>query len=723
MLGNLSYRDQLKSTERQNNKSSILSKPIAIISLGLGCLLSVGIIGFVQGQKAELRSKAAEVNQLLQTDPVAGLVLAIQATGQNRTRLPWKMLPEVQSSLLSAVQTARERNRFEQSGQIHTAIFTPNGQQVAAAGDAGGIYLWDLQNTQTQILQGDGQAIGSIQFSPDGTAVFGNPATEAGRVQLWTLQEDANYLPPPNHALSAAFRSDGQMLISGSTNGRVQLWNRQGEWIANLYPRQSGSITAVAFDGSSIVSGGADGNITLWDTKGTFQGHLWAGANVTSLLLSHAGQRIISQDLNRQQAFIWDAQASRWNQFLLGETPTVRSATLNPDNTIIARGNQDGSVQLLPLDSQSKPFQPQSLLGHQGAINSVTFSSDGQTVVSGGEDGSVRVWDVWDGTLLAKSHLQEWSDDSSLTEINTSEDTFSNILKDLNQDSQSVQASINSKIYNSDQTRILESHPDGTIQLSDAQGQLIGQFVTGHQAPIQTVAFGANGETIVSVDQQGEVRVWEASWNGWLETACNRLQYHPVFNAPSTPEARSAKSICQRYVWDSANQASNQVTGAELAQSTTSQSTVSQPTISQPTASQSAEAASTAPDIRVVVKLGERKVYVYRGDRIQASYPIATGKTGWETPTGTFRVFEMVQNPAWTHPITRERVEPGADNPLGSRWIAFWSDEANKIGFHGTPDRASVGQSVSHGCLRMYDEDARALYDQIQLGTVVIVEP
>ena len=723
MLGKLSYRDQSKVTKRRYSKS-ILNKPIAIASLTIGCLISVGIVGFVQGQKAELRAKSAEVKQLLHTDPVAGLVLAIQATGQNHTRLPWEMLPEVQSSLLSAVQTARERNRFEQPGQVHTATFTPDGQHIAAAGGAGAIYLWDLQNTQTQILQGDGQAIGSIQFSPDGAAVFGNPATEAGMVQFWTLQEDAAYLPPPSYALSAAFRSDGQMLISGSTNGRVQLWNRQGEWIANLYPRQSGSITAVAFEGSSIVSGGADGNLTLWDTKGNLQGQLWAGAKVTSLLLSHGGQRIISEDLNRQQAFIWDAQAGRWNQFLLGETSTVRSATLNPDNTIIARGNLDGSVQLLPLNSPSRRFQPQSLVGHQGMVNSVTFSSDGQTVISGGEDGSVRLWDVWDGTLLAKSHLQEWSNDSIVTEIST--------LENPSQNSGETQGSIASTASNSDGTRITASSPDGTILLSDIQGNLIGQFITSHQAPIQSVTFGGNGETIVSVDQQGEVRVWQASWQSWLETACNRLQFHPVFQSPSTSEARSAKSTCQRYIWNSTNQSSdsysNPLAVTQLAQSTNSQSTNSQSIDSQLTNSQSAnpESSETAPmssEIRVVVKLGERKIYVYQGDHIQASYPIAVGQTGWDTPTGTFRVFEMLQDPAWTHPITRERVEPGANNPLGSRWIAFWSDEANKIGFHGTPDRNSVGQAVSHGCLRMYDEDARALYEQIQLGTVVIVEP
>lgn len=666
MLKNRSCnRLQLTQPQRQSFR---FSKTTAVTSLMLGCLLSVGAVGWVQGQTAALRQKATAAKQQLETDPVAGLVLAIQATGQNYSRLPWKMLPEVESSLLNAVQTARERHRFEQSGQVYTATFTPDGQRVAAAGEAGAIYLWSLQDTQSQVLQGGGQPIGAVQFSPDGTTVAGNPTTEDDSVQFWGFKTDSPYTPPDSYLRSAAFSSDGQMQIGGSTNGRVQLWNRQGEWIANLYPRQSGSITAVAFEGASIVSGGSDGNLTLWNTKGNLLGRLWAGAAVTSLSLDQGGQRIISQDLNRQQAFIWDAEANRWDQFLLGETKTARSATLNPDNTLIARGTLEGQVQLLPLNPQSKLILPQTFRGHKGTVNAVSFNADGKTLVSGGEDGTVRVWDLRDGTLLSKSRLQDWNKDEIPTAINADQ------YKSIN-----VQA--------------------GAIELSDAAGNKIGQIITGHQDPIQSVGFSNDGKTIVSVAQDGEVRVWQASWQGWLETACNRLQQHPVFTFATTRAARSAKATCQRHVWS---------------------------TQTSPTATPTPQPAKTAPataETRVVVKLGERRVYVYQGDQVKASYPIATGKTGWDTPTGSFRVFEMLQDPAWTHPISRQRMEPGKNNPLGSRWIAFWSDEVNKIGFHGTPDRNSVGQAVSHGCLRMYDEDVQALYEQIKLGTVVTVEP
>jgi lipoprotein-anchoring transpeptidase ErfK/SrfK len=126
--------------------------------------------------------------------------------------------------------------------------------------------------------------------------------------------------------------------------------------------------------------------------------------------------------------------------------------------------------------------------------------------------------------------------------------------------------------------------------------------------------------------------------------------------------------------------------------------------------------------IRLVLRLNERRVYVYQGDKVQRSYPVAIGRAGWETPTGTFQVMNMLQNPGWTNPLTGERMPPGPDNPLGERWIAFWTDGRNYIGFHGTPNRNSVGRPASHGCVRMYNEDVRQLFEIVQVGTPVIVQ-
>lgn len=125
--------------------------------------------------------------------------------------------------------------------------------------------------------------------------------------------------------------------------------------------------------------------------------------------------------------------------------------------------------------------------------------------------------------------------------------------------------------------------------------------------------------------------------------------------------------------------------------------------------------------VNLVIKLNEKKVYVYKGDKVIAKYPVAIGKKGWETPVGEWQVMEKIVNPGWTSFKTGEVFPPSKENPLGARWIGFWTDGQDVIGFHGTPDIKSVGTAVSHGCVRMYNRDVRALYRLVKVGTTVKV--
>ncbi|MCL2931487.1 MAG: L,D-transpeptidase [Trichodesmium sp. MAG_R03] len=127
--------------------------------------------------------------------------------------------------------------------------------------------------------------------------------------------------------------------------------------------------------------------------------------------------------------------------------------------------------------------------------------------------------------------------------------------------------------------------------------------------------------------------------------------------------------------------------------------------------------------VRVILRLGERRVYVYEGEEEIASYPVAVGKPGWETPTGNFKVIQLVENPQWQNPWTGEIMPAGVNTALGLRWIGFWTDGKDTIGFHGTPTIESIGYAASHGCVRMYNEDVVKLFKKVQVGTQVVVEP
>lgn len=130
-----------------------------------------------------------------------------------------------------------------------------------------------------------------------------------------------------------------------------------------------------------------------------------------------------------------------------------------------------------------------------------------------------------------------------------------------------------------------------------------------------------------------------------------------------------------------------------------------------------------AQNTRLVLSLGDRRVYLYRGEAMVASYPVAIGHPDTPTPLGNYEVFQMVVDPQWQSPWTGEVHPPGPDSALGLRWIGFAQMSNGVIGFHGTPTVSSIGQAASNGCVRMYNEDVVALYSQITIGTPVSVIP
>lgn len=130
-----------------------------------------------------------------------------------------------------------------------------------------------------------------------------------------------------------------------------------------------------------------------------------------------------------------------------------------------------------------------------------------------------------------------------------------------------------------------------------------------------------------------------------------------------------------------------------------------------------------ATEIGLIVKRGERRVYVHRQKKVLTSFPIAVGKTGWETPIGNYQVLYMKKDPIFKNFKTGQIIKPGSDNPLGKRLIIFKKGKKFHLAFHGTNQDKLIGQAVSHGCIRMHNKDVIALYNMVNIGTPVTVLP
>jgi len=129
------------------------------------------------------------------------------------------------------------------------------------------------------------------------------------------------------------------------------------------------------------------------------------------------------------------------------------------------------------------------------------------------------------------------------------------------------------------------------------------------------------------------------------------------------------------------------------------------------------------PEIKINVP--SRTLQIVQGGRIIREYSVGVGNSRkLMTPPGAYRVEKKIINPVWEHPYKEKgavRIGEGSRNPLGTRWIGFHSKGDGVFGIHGTNEPNSIGRFVSHGCVRMHNEEVEELFEIVRVGTPVLV--
>jgi lipoprotein-anchoring transpeptidase ErfK/SrfK len=118
----------------------------------------------------------------------------------------------------------------------------------------------------------------------------------------------------------------------------------------------------------------------------------------------------------------------------------------------------------------------------------------------------------------------------------------------------------------------------------------------------------------------------------------------------------------------------------------------------------------------IEVDLSRRQMTVRHRGKVSGRYRVAVGAPGTPTPKGHFAVTD------------RLHTGTGGSGPYGCCILALTGHQpkiaqgwggGDRIAIHGTAAEYSLGQAVSHGCVRATNATLRRLMRQIRLGTPV----
>jgi len=325
----------------------------------------------------------------------------------------------------------------------------------------------------------------SVAISPDGKLLVAG--TGDGELRLWNTVNATPLYTFHGHTdwiRSVVFSPSGNTIASGSEDQTVRLWNVETGECLGILKGHSSRIYAVAFspDERTLASGSDDHTVRLWDVKtkecqGILRGHK---GMVYSVAFSPSGDLVASSS-GDQTIRLWDTQVGECIRTLYGHTNRVRSVGFSPDGDMIASGSGDQTIRLWQVDTGACIG---ILHGHTNWIWSVVFTVDGSKIISGSDDQTIRIWDIRTTECIRTIEAQ------------------------------------GSRVYSvavSSDGNVTASANDGqTIRLWDTNTGECLKTLQGYGSRVYSVAYHPSGNALASGGEDMVVRLWDANTGGCI---------------------------------------------------------------------------------------------------------------------------------------------------------------------------------------------------------------
>jgi len=471
---------------------------------------------------------------------------------------------------------------------VYAIAFSPDGKTIAVGGAGKNIQLWNLDGKNTapkELLAGDKSEVDSSGYGCITTIKFydnkysttlvngermGSFALQS-KLHIWEINERItptdNSISAHNFSIYSMDVSQNGAIVSSGDDGTIQLHDLEGKLltkqpligheIKNDFVGQDcrgnsgfdGSVAAVAFspDGQTIVSGGSDGTVRLWSTE-ALPGLKLVHVKTVGLLQDRSISPIYENFPKTLRFFRPNgSQVEMINKRDIVEWKDVNDTNFkpqsekdlyfySPDGEIIAIITQGSIVEVRNRQKKllENPFDV-AIKVKLGALN-----SNSKRIVLVDRENGIQVRD-FKGNRIGNSFRHE----GEVSDIAISPDGQTIVTAS----SVGVPA---------------EGISSSTLRLWDIHGNLITKFdlsnaLFGREDSL--LAFSPTGKSMIAYSRgitSSVMTTLPSNSQVLLETACNRLRYHPILNNPTTLNlnkneievSRQAKDICQKDVWN-----------------------------------------------------------------------------------------------------------------------------------------------------------------------------